>query len=250
MNEKLPATLEGKLPMLAEHGATISIIVPTLALAFAGIWFPAASFAAAALPLIMERFIDRPKRQLMEALAKGQITDLSAEQVAQFVPMAYRFLEAAKQGEYEHNLRVLAQYLTGELKQEAPEAAHFSRMARRVEGLSQTDLKVMVLVELWFSEPTLTPEDRHAHIGRHLASAGWLQASPHNKHGLTRWEIAQALSELASRGFLIVDGASRMDKQEEYYAPAANLSDLMNRARETVVEAGREGLATATQPTT
>jgi hypothetical protein len=51
-------------------------------------------------------------------------------------------LRGGKAGEYEHNLRILAQYLTGELKQEEPEAAHFARMVRRVERVSRTDLKV------------------------------------------------------------------------------------------------------------
>jgi hypothetical protein len=37
---------------------------------------------------------------LLKALQKGDIRDLSVEQLTPFVPMAYKVLEAAKEGEY------------------------------------------------------------------------------------------------------------------------------------------------------
>jgi len=37
-------------------------------------------------------------------LREGDLTLLTDEKRAEFIPMAYRFMEAAKEGEYEHNL--------------------------------------------------------------------------------------------------------------------------------------------------
>ncbi len=57
-----------------------------------------------------------------------------------------------RRGEYEHTLKVLAACLVGELKQEAPEPGDFSQMARRLEVLSKTDLKVLTLIDVSIEE--------------------------------------------------------------------------------------------------
>ena len=44
------------------------------------------------------------------ASRNGNVRDLSHEQIVPFMPMAYKFFEAAKEGEYEHNLRILAAF--------------------------------------------------------------------------------------------------------------------------------------------
>jgi hypothetical protein len=246
MTEQLPASLQGKLPMPADHADAISM-VPTIVTAFASIWFPPAGFVAAVLPMIQEQFLKRPQKLLMEALARGEIRDLSSEHFVQFVPMAYRFLEAAKQGEYEHTLRVLVEYLTGELKQEEPEAAGFARMARRVEGLSRNDLKVIALVHADFSniENLTTVTEKEG--ARPFVAAETLTKSSNNKHGLTKTEITEALTEFSSRGFLIADGGSRVGKSEQYYFASQNLRDLMDRARNSVNSVDVDDVAGATK---
>src|SRR2546425_8185219 len=103
--------------------------------------FRPASFAAAVYPLVYERFIEGPQRILLDALRRGNVQNLSAKQLVPFIPMGYKFFEAGKEGEYERNLRILAAFLAGELKQDTPDASNFARMVRRVENLSLTDLK-------------------------------------------------------------------------------------------------------------
>lgn len=136
MSGKLPTSLEGKLPKPTEHGETISKWVPKIALAAASIWFPGAAFAGLMLELLQERYVKKYQELLLEELRKGKVQDLSDEQLVQLVPMAYKFFEAAKEGEYERNLRILAAFLRGELEQDSPDASNFARMARRVEGLA------------------------------------------------------------------------------------------------------------------
>jgi hypothetical protein len=146
MSEKLPSSLEGKLPTPTENADTIARWVPTMALATAAYWLPEAAFAGAIYPLVYEKFVEGPKRILFEQLRKGNVPNLSNEQLVPFVPMGYKFFQAAMEGEYEHNLRILAAFLRGELEQDIPDASNFARMVRRVENLSLTDLKVIAMI--------------------------------------------------------------------------------------------------------
>jgi len=71
---------------------------PRLTLSFPAIWFPPAAFAGPVYELVLERYVRRPQEILLEQLRKGKVESLSAKQLAPFVPMAYKFLEAAKEG--------------------------------------------------------------------------------------------------------------------------------------------------------
>jgi hypothetical protein len=243
MNDKLPPSLEGKLPSPTEHADIVAKWVPTIAMAFAGIWFPAASFAAAVYPLVYERFIEGPQRILLDALRRGNVQNLSAKQLVPFIPMGYKFFEAGKEGEYERNLRILAAFLAGELKQDTPDASNFARMVRRVENLSLTDLKVMAMVGAHLSgtPESFVDEGPRGDRRRPFVSRTLLHASPDiNRHGLTRLQIEEALVDLAARGFLIADGAARVSKSEEYYYASGHLWELMGRAREQIETSAAE----------
>jgi hypothetical protein len=72
--------------------------------------------------------------------------------------MAYKFFEAAKEGEYEHNLRVLAEFLKNEMQSDTPDVSGFARMARRIEGLTHTELKVIVLINASLSANAVSTE--------------------------------------------------------------------------------------------
>ncbi|MGA8498337.1 MAG: hypothetical protein WB764_22815, partial [Xanthobacteraceae bacterium] len=185
---------------------------------------------------IIDRYLTRPRQMLLKELREGNIPDLSAEQLAPFVPMAYKFLEAAKEGEYEHNLEILAAYLTGEMKQEIPDAASFSRMVRRVEGLSKVDLQVMALIDSAPSSSSYTriSTDEPSKGELPFVSASLLAKLPQNTHGLTRTPIEESLADLAARGFLIADGATRAGKVEEHYHASDNFLRLMERTRSRI----------------
>jgi hypothetical protein len=44
---------------------------------------------------------------LVEEVSKGNLRDLSDARLQSLIPMAHRLAEACKQGEYEHNLRIV-----------------------------------------------------------------------------------------------------------------------------------------------
>jgi hypothetical protein len=104
-------------------------------------------------------------------------------------------------------------------------------MVRRVEGLSNTDLKVMALIDA-SADSIITLAADEGPSGELLSiSTQSLKRSPHNKGDLTRLVIAESLADLAARGFLIADGTSRVGKAEESYRVSQSFIQLMDRAR-------------------
>lgn len=250
-SEKLPPALQGKLPAPVDYAGDIAKLATGVGAVFAGVWFPEtaalAAFAATVLPFAIDRLAKRPTELLLEELRKGNVQNLSEEQLTAFIPMDYKFLEAAKEGECERNLRILAAYLVGELKQDVPDPSRFSRMVRRVEGLSSTDLQVIALIDVFLSQDTALTLDAGTERERRCVSTYPLMASQLNKSHLTHTDIEEALVDLVARGFLIADGSPRYDKFEEYYFASSNLQDLMDRARERIEQAGSDDNVTASE---
>ncbi len=101
-SERLPPALEGKLPAPVENAADIAKLTTGIAAVFAARWFPVTTgIAATAISLAIEPFVRRPQRLLLEELREGNVQNLSNTQLTAFVPMGYKFYEAAKEGEYE-----------------------------------------------------------------------------------------------------------------------------------------------------
>jgi hypothetical protein len=225
--------MRDKLPAPVSNAADIAKLTTGIGTAVIALFFPetapAAALAGPVLPHIIEKRVRRGEELLAEELRKGNIECLSDEQVWQFVPMAYKFLEAAKEGEHERILRILAALLTSQLHQEIPDAPSFSRMTRRIESLSLTDLRVVVLISTSLSTRLADATERP------FVSASQLQGSPENKHGLHRYVIQESLTDLTGRGLLIPDAASRSAKAEEYYYVATSLTELLERARARIM---------------
>jgi len=57
---------------------------------------------------------------------------------------------------------------------------------------------------------------------------------PNNRERFDHFLLQEALNELAARGLLIADGASRLSKPEEYYYASRSFMELIEKARNTV----------------
>src|SRR3954467_6149775 len=208
------------LPAPMAGAADIAKLTSGVAAAFSAYWFPETAFAAAlaapALSFAIDKFVERPKRILMEALREGNIGLLTDERAAEFIPMAYRFMEAAKEGEYEHNLRIIGAYISQELQTDAPEASNVARLARKIEGLSKTEIRVIALVASSLSTITRAATDAPSQSERLFVSVSLLAQGTYNRSHLDRFQIQEALSDLASRGLLVPDAATRSGKHEEF----------------------------------
>ena len=135
----LPSATEGSVEV-AKLTTGICIAITSVFLPGVGLLGPIAEFA-------INKFVKRPEAILVDELKRGNLEILDVENAAAFIPMAYKFFEAAKEGEYEHNLKLLAQLLVNKLRASVPDVSSFARMSRRIEGLTLRDLRVIALID-------------------------------------------------------------------------------------------------------
>jgi hypothetical protein len=107
-------------------------------------------------------------------------------------------------------------------------------MARRIEGITLNEPKVVALIETSLAGMSGAPSP----LGRPFVSAHQLAKDPNNRQGFNPVFLQQVLTELASRALLIAYGASRLDKREEYYFPSESFAELITKARSCIDAAG------------
>lgn len=231
------------LPSPVKNAALTAKLIPGMAIAVAGAVFAQPEIAAAAgalgvaLPIVIDQLIERGQKILLKQIEKGNFHDLSEEQTAAFFPLAWRYFESVRRGDYEHILEILAAYLVGELKQEIPEPGNFVQVASRLEGLSTTDLKVMTLIDLSPSTISKSSTEGDETGERPSLTAISLKVSPqNNKWGLTKSVIQESLVDLMGRAFLIPDEATRVGKTLGYYYASQKFIELMARVRGCIEE--------------
>src|SRR5204863_4306051 len=95
------------LPAVTKNSGQTAMLATGIGTALAALWFPPAALAQPVINLLIERYTKRPEKILLERIRAGDTEILNEEQIVEFVPMAYRLYEAAKEGEYEHNLKLL-----------------------------------------------------------------------------------------------------------------------------------------------
>jgi hypothetical protein len=222
------------LPSPKEGAAELAKLTTGIAAAVAGILLPGAGLLGPIASFAIEKWVKRPEKILIEELKKGNIEILTDEKAATFIPMAYRFFEAAKEGEYEHNLRLLAEFIKSELQIDEPNPSSFARMARRIEALSRDELKVIALISASLSTISRSSTSAPTQTERPFVSAHQLANDPNNAEKFDHFFLQETLTELYSRGLLIADGATRVGKAEEYYFASTSFMELIEKARNTV----------------
>jgi hypothetical protein len=219
------------LPAPTDNASQTASLVTGIGTALAAIWFPAAALAQPVISLLIERYTKRPEKILLDRIREGDLEMLSEDQLYQFVPTAYRFYEASKAAEYERNLKIFGEFIVNELKQPQPSAGNFLKMARQLEGISEEELCVLALSEAAMKEiDSASPKSGYM-VGQAFVAASTLAERDDGSHRLSRDQIAGALHDLASRGLLTPDGASRLDKAEEYYMRSFSLRELLSKAK-------------------
>jgi hypothetical protein len=224
----LPSATEGSVEV-AKLTTGICIAITSVFLPGVGLLGPIAEFA-------INKFVKRPEAILVDELKRGNLEILDVENAAAFIPMAYKFFEAAKEGEYEHNLKLLAQLLVNKLRASVPDVSSFARMSRRIEGLTLRDLRVIALIDAILEAKSGTLKGAYGDPAPYLVSSHSLVGSQQNTTGLEMPEIQESLSDLSARGLLIAEGATRWDKGEEYYYPSSSFTELIENAKKSLVE--------------
>lgn len=112
--------------------------------AIADLFLPAAGtvFAQICGQMIKKR-MEQAQEILIEALRNGQKINLSDDKYLSFVPMGFRFYEAARRGENNSKLKLLGKLIVGMLGNEQIDIDEFNRISSKIERLSNNDIILM-----------------------------------------------------------------------------------------------------------
>ena len=170
-----------------------------------------------AINIAIDRYVNKPQAQLIAELKAGNLCLLSDEQQAQFVPMAFRFFEAARQGEYAHNLEMLAAYITGELKKEVPDAGSVSEMAHRIQGLPKDSLALIAII----NSLIMTKQTKNEVIGNNITFEvnDIIERTSSALHDDVLY--AQCIEDIANRGFLRTFTMPLLGGSKQIYSPTS-----------------------------
>lgn len=229
--EYLPAPVEG-----ASDIAKFLTGVSAVAL---GALFPefgaALAMGAVAIGITVDSYAKRPQEILLSQLQSGDLTVLTDEQKAAFIPMAFRFFEAARQGEYAHTLEVLAAFIKGELKQEIPNPGAVASIARRIEGLSHLDLQVISCIEQLRPSDTPHPSVLISSCIFSNTEVRMLYAKNFTiTDGREFIAVINSLTELTCRNLLKYRLHVLIGGDKEDYETTRHFDELIKNARETI----------------
>ncbi|MDI4640100.1 hypothetical protein K9U39_03910 [Rhodoblastus acidophilus] len=193
--------------------------------------FPQAALLAglsqAALTFAFDKYARRAQEVIEAETARLNLASLSVEQQAAFVPMVVRYFEAARQGEYEHTLEVLAAFIAGEMKKDEPKPGHVARMARRIEGLSKRDLKVIALMNDLANRPPPNPPPIPSKGGISVMDVLTSFSEAGEMGFAAVWE---SLSELSNRSLLLMTHVSGYGVSEGVFVTTEAFRDLIENA--------------------
>jgi hypothetical protein len=237
------------LPAVPKGSVEVARLTTGICAAIADIFLPGAGVLGPIAQFAIDKFVKGPEKILMEELRRGEIRILDEEHAAAFVPMAYKFFEAEKEGEYEHNLRILADLIAHKMQSATPDVPSFARAARRIESLEVADLRVMAMIGAIVSTGSDSPTIPKLYADRVFVSATQLAANPLNTDQINRARIQDILSDLSGRGLLIVDGATRFNKMEESYSPSASFDEILIVAKRLLDSQPSADSASAVGPT-
>lgn len=186
--------------------------------ALAALAIPGGATASKTLERLLNRRLQQAQDELFDAISRGEYGLLSSPDYENLVPNALTYFEAARRGEYEHNLKVLAALLAGEFRVSEADPGKIRRAARRLEAMSQEELEFLVVLKKVYDKK----EKSEGFDGHHLCIEdrdvvdyfGREYKSPET-------EINSRLIDFISRGLLFIGSNPGYIGGQYYYKTEA-----------------------------
>jgi hypothetical protein len=192
--------------VLSERTLTILDYLSAIATDIASVAGVPGATVQLALQRAKESYINNATEILISEIESGKIDLLTEKQFCVLVPSAYQFYEAARRGEYAHNLKILAAILSGEVAKEEGDANKVGQMSRRLQNMSIEEMRVLAVCADAFNRARQAPD----FDGYHLFIDTRAVTSEFSEEFMApATKINSHLSELCSRGFLFIGGNPR-----------------------------------------
>jgi hypothetical protein len=213
-----------QLPQLAPHANTVLGAIDFV--------LSGAPYAGEIYRGMIVRRIRESRDILINAIRHRGISEVSSLTEAQkdfILPASYRFLEQVRLGEYEHNLKVLASIIAGEIDPSTiePDVGKLARAARRLEMLPSDCLVAISLFDKAISHYNARTQNEG------LFCAIDLKEVLHNAE--LNYEIGKVrgmIDELAWRGIIVQQQGFWIDGPDSTsYAPTYAYSEIILAAK-------------------
>ena len=147
-----------------------------------------------------EKRLQKARDILIREIQEGNVDQIGNEQLIELFGSVIKYHDAVRQGEYEHNLKILASYIGRGLALSSLDAAEFSYDARMIEFLTSFQISLIGYChELDVSG--LTTKDKGCPDIRYLTTSH-LKRGISNLSLVSNYEIESSLHILSTRGLL------------------------------------------------
>lgn len=119
--------------------------ITNITLAVASQFFPPLAILKEGFELLIDKRIEEGRQILVDEIIRNGINILTDKQIEHYIPSAYSFFKQVQIGEYQHNLRILARMISGEItmQEREPDATRVGRAARKLEMLPAEHLAAL-----------------------------------------------------------------------------------------------------------
>jgi hypothetical protein len=211
LKPKLPKPVKGAQGILSVSSTILAEMLSALGV-------PATSIAVKFIEIVSKNNIEKSTRLLLEQVAKGNIELLTDPDYEGLIPNTIAYYEAAKLGEFRHNLKILALMLIGESQKAQIDPSKVARTARRIASMSQADLQMLVTLKSVFD---IKASEKN-YDGYHLfLSAGDIVRFLDRPYKAPETEINSQLIDFVSRGLLFIGGNPATIGGHYYYKTIA-----------------------------
>lgn len=230
--------------MISEKNGEIIKATTQASLLYASTYYPSVLVAGPVLSKIIDRFVEKPKQILIEEMNKSDQALLNEEQLVSIYPMVHRYLEAAKQGETDGILRILAEFIVNEMKESTPDPSALTRASRALEGLSFESLKVLAASYKFMREGPSEQNCATDVNGTPLeyrsgtVEAVFLAKENFRSENTQTQIIEEALADLSARGLVYESPNNDGNRPDVYfYHPTRLGREVIEKAKRTLSEA-------------
>lgn len=162
--------------------------------------------------------LEKAQNILIETLREGGIEVLDNKDLEEFIPIAYRFVEAARRGERLNIIRSYAKIVKVDIEDSRLKSDEFLRIASAMEGLDDQALAVLAKYCRLSKGDNL---ERLTEIDREVRDNSQIDI------GLSSSEVLQRNGILQGRGFLLSFTPNAMGGSDQVFYPSKMALELL-----------------------
>ncbi|EFG2885704.1 hypothetical protein BO068_004895 [Escherichia coli] len=214
------------LPQPTNAAADLAAITASLVGDVLTCFLPGGGTISRSIEIFQNRKIEAARKMLFDEVAAGNIQLLRKPEYEALIPNVFAYFDAARSGEYEHNMKILARLLVEQVVSEEPDSMVVKRSARRLEGMGIADLGFLTTLASIYDAKRTSQEFDGYHLFADDSDVVRYEA---REYVSPEQSINSKFSDAASRGLLFLGGDPRIVGGQVYY-PTDSFYEIVRAA--------------------